>query len=136
MNHKTNPDSFCFKVTIRIRDRILQERIKRCIAASGLTMNDEMTNILVNGLDGEKKRLGLGEFVLPEFDPDFVSAFLPILKEMGADLRDSLAIISSVYHMLLAYANGERLSERQVESGMFDGVPERFRRKGGKGGLN
>lgn len=55
---------------------------------------------------------------------------------MGADLRDSLAIISSVYHMLLAYANGERLSERQVESGMFDGVPERFRRKGGKGGLN
>ncbi len=87
-------------------------------------MNDEMTNILVNGLDGEEKRLGLGEFVLP------------ILKEMGVDLRDSLAIISSVYHMLLAYANGERLSERQVESGMFDGVPERFRRKGGKGGLN
>lgn len=77
MNHKTNPDSFCFKITIRIRDRILQERIKRCINASGLTMNDEMTNILVNGLDGEEKRLGLGEFVLPEFDPDSSRRFSP-----------------------------------------------------------
>jgi hypothetical protein len=127
------------KATVRVYDLDTAKRITDGFLKSDFsTKNDYLASLIEKGLRLEQ---GAPESCCPKQDQHLKDTFssledavskvfeLEVKKEekSEANRRVIIALLCSIYHMVLCQSSGEKFSPGVVEKGLFDSKPERFK---------
>lgn len=119
----------CMKETVRFYDRVWMERLDSYIRSSGMTKNDALVSLIKKGnesLEPNADSKDVGDKVRQLLDID--AEIVALEKELALKQEQCLQLLSCIHNLRVMDLSGEHPSSRQVEAGLFDFLPTRFRK--------
>ena len=117
------------KETVRFYDRVWMERLDSYIRSSGMTKNDALVSLIKKGYESMAPKADSEDIAqkvksLLDINAEIVS----LEKELALKQRQCLQILSCIHNLKVMDLSGEHASAKQVEAGLFDFMPPRFRK--------
>ena len=119
----------CMKETVRFYDRVWMERLDSYIRSSGMTKNDALVSLIKKGYESLEPKADSKDVAEKMKELlDINAEIVKLEKELALKQKQCLQILSCIHNLRVMDLSGERASAKQVEAGLFDFLPPRFRK--------